>query len=69
MSEKRYTDELKIQAVEQVTKHGHTLNSTAERLGGSYKSLCDWVKKYDKPKNIGKQEDPQSTEIRQLKQR
>ncbi|NOI68712.1 transposase [Vibrio sp. 99-8-1] len=43
MSGKRYPDELKIQAVEQVTKHGHTLSSTAERLGVSYKSLGDCV--------------------------
>ncbi|MGR5488139.1 IS3 family transposase, partial [Vibrio alfacsensis] len=67
MSGKRYTEEFKIQAVEQVTKHGHTLNSTAERLGVSYKSLCDWVKRYEKPQCQRKQEDAQSAEIRKLK--
>ncbi|ANU38721.1 Putative transposase YkgN [Vibrio scophthalmi] len=44
MSGKRYPEEFKIQAVQQVTKQGHTLSSVAERLGVSYKSLCDWVK-------------------------
>ncbi len=67
MSGKRYPEEFKIQAVEQVTKHGHTLNSTAERLGISYKSLCDWVKKYDKPESRRREEDAQSAEIRKLK--
>ncbi|MFW7525170.1 IS3 family transposase [Vibrio ostreicida] len=59
MSGKRYPEEFKIQAVEQVTKQGHTLSSTAERLGISYKSLCDWVRKYDKPDKQRKHEDDQ----------
>lgn len=67
MSGKRYPEEFKIQAVEQVTKHGNTLSSTAERLGISYKSLCDWVKKYDKPEKQRKHEDTQSAELRKLK--
>lgn len=46
MSGKRYPEEFKIQAVEQVTKQGHSLTSVAERLGISYKSLSDWVKRY-----------------------
>ncbi|SON51660.1 protein of unknown function [Vibrio tapetis subsp. tapetis] len=36
-------------------------------MGVSYKSLCDWVKKYDKPEKQRKQEDDQSAEIRQLR--
>lgn len=67
MSGKRYPEEFKIQAVEQVTKQGHTLNSTAERLDISYKSLCDWVKKYDKPDSLRQQKDAQNAEIRKLK--
>ncbi|GAL13849.1 mobile element protein [Vibrio astriarenae] len=67
MSGKRYTEEFKIQAVEQVTKHGHTLNSAAERLGVSYKSLSDWVKKYGMPAEKRQQEDDQNAEIRKLK--
>ena len=46
MSGKRYPEEFKIQAVEQVTKQGHSLASVSERLGISYKSLSDWIKRY-----------------------
>ncbi|WP_368389134.1 transposase [Shewanella metallivivens] len=53
-----------MQAVEQVTKYGHPLSSTAERLGVSYRSLCDWVKKYDKPEKLRKQETDQAEESR-----
>lgn len=52
MSGKRYPEEFKIQAVEQVTKQGHSLSSVAERLGISYKSLSDWVKRYDGTRHI-----------------
>lgn len=67
MSGKRYPEEFKIQAVEQVTKQGHSLTSVAERLGVSYKSLSDWVKRYDKPSNQRKQEDEQAAELRKLR--
>jgi|TARA_R110001632_G_scaffold153168_2_gene270954 transposase len=38
MSEKRYTDEFKIEAVKQVTERGYKIVEVAERLGVSYKS-------------------------------
>ncbi len=67
MSRKRYPEEFKIQAVEQVTKQGHSLSSVAERLGISYKSLSDWVKRYDKPAGQRKQDDDQAAELRRLR--
>ncbi len=67
MSGKRYPEEFKIQAVEQVTKQGHSLTSVAERLGVSYKSLSDWVKRYDKPAIQRKQDDDQTAELRRLR--
>ena len=67
MSGKRYPEEFKIQAVEQVTKQGHSLSSVAERLGISYKSLSDWVKRYDKPASQRKQDDEQAAELRRLR--
>ncbi len=67
MSGKRYPEEFKIQAVEQVTKQGHSLSSVAERLGISYKSLSDWVKRYDKPAGQRKQDDDQAAELRRLR--
>ena len=67
MSGKRYPEEFKIQAVEQVTKQGHSLASVSERLGISYKSLSDWIKRYDKPESQRRQNDEQNAEIRQLR--
>ena len=67
MSGKRYPEEFKIQAVEQVTKQGHSLISVAERLGVSYKSLSDWLKRYDKPVSQRKQDDDQAAELRKLR--
>ena len=49
MSNKRYTEEFKIEAVKKVTERGHKLAEVAKRLGVSYKSLHDWVKLYSKP--------------------
>ena len=66
MSGQRYPEEFKIQAVEQVTKHGHTMSSVAKRLGISYKSMHDWVKRYSKPEQQRIHEDTQSEEIRRL---
>ncbi|SET91459.1 transposase, partial [Thalassotalea agarivorans] len=67
MSRQRYTEEFKIQAVKQVTEQGHSMTSVAERLGVSYKSIHDWVKRYSKPAKQRQVDDAQSDEIRRLK--
>ena len=67
MSGRRYTEEFKIQAVKQVTEQGHSMTSVSERLGVSYKSIHDWVKKYSKPTKQRQEEDAQTDEIRRLK--
>jgi len=67
MSNKRYTEEFKIEAVKQVTERGHKLAEVAKRLGVSYKSLHDWVKLYSKPVKQRDEEDAQADEIRRLK--
>ena len=67
MSGQRYTEEFKIQAVKQVTEQGHSMTSVSERLGVSYKSIHDWVKKYSKPVKQRQADDAQSDEIRRLK--
>jgi len=67
MSGKRYTEEFKIEAAKQVTDRGHPIADVAKRLGVSYKSLQDWVKKYSKPKSQRQTDDIQTEEIRQLK--
>lgn len=42
----RFTEEFKIQAVKQVTDHGHSVSSVAQRLGITTSSLYNWVKAY-----------------------
>ena len=67
MRGKRYPEEFKIQAVKQVTEHGHTMTSVAQRLGVTYKSLYTWVNKYGKSSSERKAESAQQEEIRKLK--
>ena len=67
MSGKRYTEEFKIEAVKQVTDRNHSMTEVADRLGISYKSLHDWVKRYSKPIPQRQAEDEKAEEIRKLK--
>ncbi|WP_196161371.1 transposase, partial [Reinekea sp. G2M2-21] len=46
MSGIRYTEELKIEAVKQVTERNYKISEVADRLGVTTKSLHDWIKKY-----------------------
>ena len=40
----RFTEEFKIQAVKQVTEHGYSVSSVAERLGITTSTLYNWKK-------------------------
>jgi len=42
MSSKRYTEELKVEAVRQVVEHGHSVAEVASRPGMTTYSLCAW---------------------------
>ena len=46
MSEKRYTEEFKIEAVRQVVERGHSIVEVASRLGTKTHSLYAWKNKY-----------------------
>ena len=46
MSNKRYPEEFKIEAVRQVTERGHSVAEVATRLGTTTHSLYAWIKKY-----------------------
>ena len=46
MSNKRYTDEFKIEAVKQVTERGHAVTDVAARLDVSSHSLYQWIKRF-----------------------
>lgn len=49
MSNPRYPEEFKIEAVKQVTERGLPVAEVAARLGMSTHSLYAWVKRYSKP--------------------
>lgn len=47
MSNKRYPEEFKIEAVKQVTEKGYSVADVAGRLGMTTHSLYSWIKRYD----------------------
>ena len=67
MSNKRYTEEFKIEAVRQVIDRGYSIAQVAKRLGTTTHSLYAWKKKYgpDSAEHQIKTESDQ--EIRRLK--
>ncbi len=67
MSNKRYTDEFKAEAVKQVTVRGHTVADVAARLDVSAHSLYQWMKRFGIPPAERKVSDDQQAEIRRLK--
>ncbi len=46
MSEKRYSDQFKVESIKQITEQGHSVQDVSQRLGGSAHSLYAWLKKY-----------------------
>ena len=46
MSNNRYTEEFRIEAVKQVADRGHSVAEVASRLGITTHSLYAWKKKY-----------------------
>ena len=64
----RYTEEFKIEAVKQVTVNGYSVKDTAERLGMHFESLRSWIKKYESPEAMAKnnQELTSTAEIKRL---
>ena len=67
MSNKRYTEEFKIEAVKQVTDRGYPVLDVAERLGVTTKSLYDWIKRYGNNAEQYQSAKAQEGEIRRLK--
>lgn len=65
----RYTDEFKIEAVNQVTENGYSVAETAKRLGVHPDSLRAWIKKYESPEAMIQNKFDQSAqaEIKRLK--
>jgi len=67
MSNRRYTEEFKIEAVKQITERGYSVQEVAERLGVTTHSLYSWRKKYSKGPQQAAQMDDQQAEIKRLK--
>ena len=67
MSNQRFPEEFKIEAVRQVTERGLPVADVAARLGMSAHSLYAWIKRYSKPEAQRKQEDDQQAELRRLR--
>jgi len=49
MTQVRFTEEFKQEAIRQVVDRGHPIAEVAARLGVSQHSLYAWLKKYNKP--------------------
>lgn len=67
MSNKRYPEEFKIEAVKQVTERGHAVADVANRIGVSQHSLYEWLKRYSFPPVERSELQGQAGEIRRLK--
>ena len=67
MNNPRYTEEFKIQAVNQVIEKKLPVADVAARLGVSTHSLYAWVKRYSKPQEERQQGDDQQAELRRLR--
>lgn len=67
MSNKRYTEEFKIEAVKQVTERGYSAADVAARLGVNANSLYNWIKKYGQGPEQAAKIDDQQAEINRLR--
>jgi transposase len=67
MAGERYNDEFKIAAVKQITQEGHSVNSVAERLGITTKSLYNWRAKFGDNSPAYQSQKSSDDELRRLK--
>lgn len=67
MSDKRYTEEFKVEAVKQITERGHSVSDVSKRLGVSGYSLYVWLKKYGEGPRCASQVNDQTAEIKRLR--
>ena len=67
MTNKRYTEEFKVEAVKQITERGHSAADVAARLGVSTYSLYQWIKRYSLPEAERLAVQDQQAEMRRLK--
>ena len=66
MSNKRYPEEFKIEAVRQITDRGYSVADVSRRLGVTTYSLYAWVKKYGPETPHFQQKADANVEIKRL---
>ncbi|MBP1314189.1 transposase [Herbaspirillum sp. 1130] len=67
MSNKRYPEEFKIEAVKQVTERGRSAPDVEKRLGVLQPTLYEWMKKYALAPEERRTQASQQEELRRLK--
>lgn len=67
MSNQRYPEEFKTEAVKQITERGHKVADVSARLGVSQHSLYLWIKRYTLPVGERQVQTSHSDELRRLK--
>jgi transposase len=67
MSNKRYPDEFKNEAVKQVVDRGHSVADVASRLGMTTHSLYAWIKKFGSDSAEHRAKADEAAEIKRLK--
>ena len=67
MSSQRYPEEFRIEAVRQITEHGHTVADVSRRLGVSTHSLYKWLQMHQMPAAMLGQQQSKAEELRRLK--
>ena len=66
MSAKRYTEEFKREAVQQITERNYPVSEVAQRLGVTTASLYEWRKRYGPHEAHYTKRTDQQGEIRRL---
>jgi len=67
MSNNRYPEEFKIEAVKQVTDRGYSVAEVANRLGTTTHSIYAWIKKYGPDSESHQEKASEQAEIKQLR--
>jgi transposase len=66
-SKQPYPEEIKIEAVKQITERGHRVAEVLARIGVSQQSVYKWIKVYGVPKPECHAQATQAEELRRLK--
>jgi len=68
MSNKRYSEEFKIESVKQITDRNYSVADVATRLGVSRHSLYAWLKQYGSQSEEYRAKSEEQAELQRLRQ-